>query len=178
LVQGTGNVGENLVKHLTEEGAKVYVTDINEEKLKEVAAKFKAEVVEPDACYDLDIDIYAPCALGATINDNTLSRLKCSIVAGAANNQLAEELVHGKAIMDKGILWAPDFLINAGGLINVYSELHGYNRDRAMNNASKIYDTTLSILRSSKAENIPTIVAAKRIAEKRIQEMGKVKLSY
>jgi leucine dehydrogenase len=178
LVQGTGNVGENLVKHLTEEGAKVYVTDINEEKLKEVAAKFKAEVVAPDACYDLDIDIYAPCALGATINDNTLSRLKCSIVAGAANNQLAEELVHGKAIMDKGILWAPDFLINAGGLINVYSELQGYNRDRAMNNASKIYDTTLAILRSSKAENIPTIVAAKRIAEKRIQEMGKVKLSY
>lgn len=180
LVQGVGNVGENLVRHLTEEGAKVYINDINEESLKRIATQFKAEVVMGEACYDLDIDIYAPCALGATINDTTISRLKCSIVAGAANNQLADEMVHGKALMDKGIIWAPDFLINAGGLINVYSELQGkgYNRERAMNQTSKIYNTTLDILRTAKLENIPTIAAAKRIAEKRIYEMGKVKLSF
>jgi len=178
LVQGIGHVGENLVKHLTEEGAVVYVTDINEDRLKEISNEFKVEVVNADTCYDLDIDIYAPCALGATLNDNTISRLKCSIVAGAANNQLADEMVHGKMLMDKGVIWAPDFLINAGGLINVYSELHTYNRERALNQSSKIYDTTLEILRSSNAENIPAIVAAKRIAEKRIQEMGKVKLSF
>ena len=102
------------------------------------------------------------------------------IIAGAANNQLADEMIHGDALMKKGVIWAPDFLINAGGLINVYSELQGkgYNRERAMNQASKIYDTTLDILKSSKKENIATIAAAKRIAEKRIYEMGKVKLSF
>jgi leucine dehydrogenase len=180
LVQGIGHVGEYLVKHLTDEGAKVYINDINEVRLKEIAAMFKCEVVNGDSCYDLDIDIYAPCALGATINDETIKRLKCAIIAGAANNQLADEMIHGQALMDKGVLWAPDFLINAGGLINVYSELQGkgYNRERALNQASKIYDTTLDILHTSKKENIPTIAAAKRIAEKRIYEMGKVKLSF
>ena len=180
LVQGIGHVGENLVKHLTDEGAKVFVNDINEERLKLIAQQFNTEIVLGDACYDLDIDIYAPCALGATLNDATIARLKCSIIAGAANNQLADEMIHGDALMKKGVIWAPDFLINAGGLINVYSELQGkgYNRERAMNQASKIYDTTLDILKSSKKENIATIAAAKRIAEKRIYEMGKVKLSF
>jgi leucine dehydrogenase len=178
LVQGVGHVGENLVNYLTKENAKVFITDINLEKLAEIAKNTGAEVVNSDTCYDLDIDIYAPCALGATVNSNTLSRLKCAIIAGAANNQLEDEIMHGKMVMEKGLIWAPDFLINAGGLINVYSELQGYNRDRAMNQASKIYDTTLAILKSSAEQNLPTIVAAKSIAEKRIDEMGKVKLSY
>lgn len=177
-VQGIGHVGENLVKHLTEEGAKVYINDINEERLAEVAAKYKAEVVLGDAIYDVDMDIYAPCALGATVNSMTLERLKCSIIAGAANNQLADEEIHGQMVLEKGIIYAPDFLINAGGLINVYSELEGYNRERALNQAQKIYDTTAEILITAKRENIPTIQAAKRIAEKRITEIGKVKLSF
>jgi leucine dehydrogenase len=176
LVQGVGHVGSYLVKHLVEEGAKVYVTDINEERTAETAKNHKVEVVSFDNCYDTDIDIYAPCALGATVNSDTLAKLKCSIIAGAANNQLEDENVHGKMLMEKGILWAPDFLINAGGLINVYSELHGYNRSVAMNQASHIYDTTLSIIQSAKRENIPTIQAAKAIAEKRIQEIGRIKL--
>lgn len=177
-VQGTGNVGMNLVKYLTEEGAKVYITDINEERLKAVAAQYKAEVVSGDEIYDLDVDIYAPCALGATVNDETLNRLKCSIICGAANNQLADEKVHGEAVIQKGILYAPDFVVNAGGLINVCSELTGYKRQRAMEQAENIYNTTLNIFKVSKAEGIPTYVAANRIAEKRLADIGKVKMSW
>lgn len=178
VVQGIGHVGESLVGHLVKEGAKVYVTDIFQDRLDAVVKQYGVEVVDKDAFYDMDMDIYAPCALGATLNDNTLERLKCSIVAGAANNQLADEKIHGEAVMKKGILYAPDFLINAGGLINVYTELEGYNRDRALSKAENIYNTTLQILKISAEENIPTYVAANRMAEQRIEAIGKVKLSY
>ena len=178
-VQGIGNVGEHLVKHLTDEGAKVYITDINQEKLKEVAAKYKAEVVALDAIYDLDVDIYAPCALGATVNNDTLAKLKCSIIAGSANNQLADEKVQGEALVKKGIIYAPDFVINSGGLINVYCELGGtYNKPRAMQHADKIYDITKSIFTLAKAENIPTYLAANKVAEKRIEAIGRVKMNH
>jgi len=177
-VQGVGNVGENLVRHLVKEGAKVTINDIHDDRLSLVSKETGATIVKGDAIYDVDMDIYAPCALGATINTATLERLKCSIIAGAANNQLADENVHGRMVMEKGIIYAPDFLIYAGGLINVYSELEGYNRERAMGQAEKIYSTTLDILRISKKDNIPTILAAKGIAEKRIADIGKVKLSY
>lgn len=178
-VQGIGNVGEHLVKHLTDEGAKVYITDINQEKLKEVAAKYKAEVVALDAIYDLDVDIYAPCALGATVNNDTLTKLKCSIIAGSANNQLADEKVQGEALVKQGIIYAPDFVINSGGLINVYSELGGaYNKARAMQHADKIYDITKSIFTLAKSENIPTYLAANKVAEQRIEAIGRVKLNH
>jgi leucine dehydrogenase len=178
-VQGIGNVGENLVKHLVDEGAKVYITDINKDKLKELSDKLKVEVVEPDALFDLDVDIYAPCALGATLNTASIERLKCSIVSGAANNQLADEKVHGEMLMKKGILYAPDFVINAGGIINVYSELSGnYNRESAISQTDKIYTTTKEIFKVSSAENIPTYLAANRLAEKRIEAIGKVKLNH
>lgn len=177
-VQGVGHVGENLVKLLSQEGAKVYVTDINEAQLKTVATEYKAEVVSSEAIYDLNIDVYAPCALGATLNAETIGRLKCSIVSGAANNQLADELIHGQMLIEKGILYAPDFLINAGGLINVYSELQGYNRERAMKATEHIYAVTLDIFKKAKEDNIPTVVAAKRIAEKRISDIGKLKSTY
>jgi leucine dehydrogenase len=178
-VQGIGNVGEHLVKHLTDEGAKVYITDINEEKLKEVAKKYKAEVVALDAIYDVDVDIYAPCALGATVNNDTLGRLKCSIIAGSANNQLADEKVQGEALVKHGIIYAPDFVINSGGLINVYAELGGsYNKQRAMQHADKIYDITKEIFRIAKQENIPTYLAANKVAEKRIEAIGRVKLNH
>jgi len=178
-VQGIGNVGENLVKHLSEEGAKVYITDINQEKLKEVAAKFKAEVVDADKIFDLDMDIYAPCAMGATLNTVNIERLKCSIVAGAANNQLAEEKVHGEMLLKKGILYAPDFVINAGGLINVYSEYLGnYNREHAISQAEKIYSTIKEIFRISSVEKIPTYLAANRLAERRIEAIGKIQMNH
>ncbi len=177
-VQGVGHVGENLVKHLREENAKVYISDINEERLAYIAKKYGAEVVANNSIYDLNIDIYAPCALGATVNTETLEKLKCTIIAGAANNQLADENIHGRMVMDKGILYAPDFLINAGGLINVYSELNGYTAKRAMEKTEHIYEVTSEILKKSKEENIPTYEAANRIAEKRMDDIRRIKASY
>ena len=168
VVQGIGHVGENLVKHLTDEGATVIINDINEDRLREVSEIYGAEIIMGDAIYDAEMDIYAPCALGATVNDETLSRLKCSIIAGAANNQLEDEKAHGEAIKHRGIVYAPDFLINAGGLINVYSELHGYDRDQALERTRRIYDTTLEILVKAEQEDITTHEAALRIAEQRI----------
>lgn len=170
VVQGIGNVGINLVKHLTEEGALVTINDISKERLKMVAEKYGATIVEGDAIYDVDMDIYAPCALGASVNDNTLSRLNCDIIAGAANNQLADEARHGQMVMDKGMIYAPDFLINAGGLINVYSELNGYNREEALAKTKEIYNTTLEILKKSELEGITSHEAAKQIAQARVAD--------
>lgn len=177
-VQGIGHVGEYLVKHLTEEGAKVYITDINEEALKRIAAKYKAQVVGLNEIYDLDIDIYAPCALGATLNDDTLNRLKCSIIAGAANNQLKQEDVHGKIIMQKGLIYAPDFMINAGGVINCYAEVANLSAEWAMAKSEDIYNTTANILKRSKENNIPTYAIANRMAEERIEALGKLKTKF
>tara|TARA_B110000444_G_scaffold261429_1_gene313450 strand:- start:7389 stop:8492 length:1104 start_codon:yes stop_codon:yes gene_type:complete len=167
-VEGVGNVGTHLVKHLSEEGAKVYINDISQSRLDKVSNTYGSKIIDSDKFYDLEIDIYAPCALGASINDASLDRLKCSIVAGAANNQLAEEVRHGQMLMDKGIIYAPDFLINAGGLINVYSELNGYNQEEALSKTKKIYDTTLEILRKSEIEEITSHNAALQIAESRV----------
>lgn len=178
VVQGIGNVGENLVKYLVKEGAKVYINDINDVRLMAVAKETGAEVISADAVYDMDMDIYAPCALGATVNTDTLNRLKCSIICGSANNQLADENIHGKMVIEKNIIYAPDFVVNAGGIINVFYELEGYNRERALAHAEKIYQTTLNIFKVAKEQNIPTFMAANRIAEKRIADIGKIKLSF
>jgi leucine dehydrogenase len=179
LVQGIGQVGTYLVERLKKEGATVYITDINQERLQEVSKKHGAEVVEGDSIYDMDIDIYSPCALGATLNDDTISRLKCEIVAGAANNQLKEEKEHGRMLVDRGILYAPDFLINAGGLINVGAEYEGnYVRERALQKAEKVYDICLGILNEAEAENITPQEAAMRTALRRIEQVGNVKLPY
>lgn len=164
-VQGVGHVGEYLIKHLTEEGAKVFITDIHEPTLKRVADTYGCEVVGLEEIYDLDVDVYAPCALGATVNDDTLSRLKCSIIAGAANNQLLKEEIHGKAVMDKGIIYAPDYMINAGGVINCFAEVDCLTSEWAMKKAAEIYDTTALIINRSKAENIPTYAIANKMAE-------------
>jgi leucine dehydrogenase len=168
IVQGVGHVGENLVRMVTEEGAKVFICDINQDQLNAVSLKYKAEIVDKNLVYDTAADIYAPCALGATLNTENINRLKCSIVAGAANNQLADEAKHGKMIGDKGILYAPDFLINAGGLINVYSEINGYDRKKSLEQAQEIYQTTLEIFQKARQENITTVMAAKKIAEERL----------
>jgi leucine dehydrogenase len=177
FVQGIGHVGEHLVKHLLKEGAKVTIHDINQARLKEVASETGAQVFTGTDIFDADMDIYSPCALGASVNDHSLAKMKCSIIAGAANNQLEDEQIHGQGVLDKGIVWAPDFLINAGGLINVYSELQGYNRQTALSQAEKIYQVTLDVLNQSKEKSVPTIETAKLIAEKRIASIGKIKLS-
>ena len=178
VVQGLGNVGMHLVEHLHKEGAQITVFDINQERIKMAVDNFKVNVCNADELYDLDMDIYAPCALGATVNDDSISRLKCKIICGAANNQLANENIHGEALMKKGIVYAPDFVVNAGGIINVYYELEGYVRERAMKHAEGIYNTTHTILQIAKSENIPTFAAANRIAENRIAAIGKIKMSF
>ena len=170
LVQGVGHVGENLVKHLVEEGADVIVNDINKTNLKRVSELYNCQTIEGNMIYDLDIDIYSPCALGATINDTTIEQFKCEIIAGAANNQLQDEDKHADMLQEIGILYAPDFLINAGGLINVYSEINGYDREKAITQTRKIYDTTLEIFSKSEEENITTHQAALKLAMERIAQ--------
>lgn len=178
-VQGAGNVGRSLVGRLLKEGATVYLTDIHEDKLAAVKAEHPGvQLVKPDEVIGLDVDIYSPCALGATINDDTLPKLKCSVIAGAANNQLANEERHGKALMEKGILYAPDFLINAGGIINCAWERLGYNREAALAQTEGIYNTALAIFRRSKEENIPTYLAANQAAEQRIRSVRQAGLSF
>jgi leucine dehydrogenase len=177
-VQGVGHVGEYLVKHLREENAEVYISDIDEGTLKHVSETYGAKVVGLNEIYDIDMDIYAPCALGATVNDDTLSRLKCSIIAGSANNQLANEIKHGQAVLDKGIIYAPDYAINAGGVINVYAELTSNTSAWALQKAEGIYDTIYEIIKRSSDENIPAYAIANKVAEERIEAVGKVKLPY
>jgi len=177
-VQGVGQVGMHLVEHLVKENADVFVTDLFEDKAHAIAKKYNVVPVGQDEIFDLDVDIYAPCALGATINDDTIGRLKCSIIAGAANNQLKDEVRHGYMLLDKSITYAPDFLINAGGLINVDNEYQGsYNRKRVMEQTEKIYDTCLNILNLAEQEKISSQEAAIQLAEKRITDIGKVRIT-
>lgn len=175
-VQGVGHVGQYLVKHLASEGAKIFITDIHEETLRNVANSYGATIVTPEEIYDVPMDIYAPCALGATVNDETLGRLQCSIISGAANNQLADEQIHGKAVMEKGILYAPDFALNAGGVINCFSEVSGKSLEWSHQKAEEIYQTIYQILDRSKKEGIPTYQIANRMAEERIEKIGGMNL--
>ena len=176
VVQGVGHVGEYLVEYLRKENASVYISDINTETLNRVAKEYGAQIVDTDAVYDIDMDIYAPCALGATINDDTLSRLKCSIIAGGANNQLKEEAIHGLEVMKKGIIYAPDYAINAGGVINCFSEVKGLTAEWAKQKAAEIYTTILNIVKRSQDEQIPTYQIANKIAEERIKAKRIVEL--
>lgn len=171
-VQGVGNVAFKLCKYLHDEGAKLIVTDINQEAVNRAVEAFEAVAVEPEAIYDVDCDIYAPCALGATINDDTIPRLKAKVIAGSANNQLREPH-HGDLIYKKGIIYAPDYVINSGGVINVADELVGYNHERAMNKVETIYDSLTRVFEISRRDNIPTYLAADRLAEERIAKTKK-----
>jgi leucine dehydrogenase len=170
LVQGIGHVGEVLVQHLTESGAIVTIADINEDRLQQVGAKYGAKIYTGADLYSAEVDIYAPCALGATINDDTIHKIQAKVIAGAANNQLANEVVHGAILKDKGILYAPDFLINAGGVINVYSELANLTRAQVMEKTENIYNTSLEIFKFAETNNITTHQAAMSIAQKRIDD--------
>ncbi|HEY0047172.1 MAG TPA: Glu/Leu/Phe/Val dehydrogenase [Flavobacterium sp.] len=173
LVQGIGHVGETLVEYLTKEGAHVQITDINQARLEEISAKYGATIFAGDDLYGADVDIYAPCALGATVNDDTIGRIKAKVIAGAANNQLANEEVHGQILRERGILYAPDFLINAGGIINVYAEIVKYDKAEAMRRTENIYNTTLEILQLADAQAITTYRAALSVAEQRIEQRKK-----
>ena len=177
LVQGVGHVGETLVKLVSDEGAQVIINDINENRLEELSKKYNTNVILGNDIYNLDLDIYAPCALGASINDDTIYQLNTKVIAGAANNQLADEVKHGRILKEKGIAYAPDFLINAGGIINVYGELEGYSKEESLKKTENIYNTTLEIFKLSQKENITTHRAAFNIAQKRIDNRKKEKNS-
>ncbi len=172
-IQGFGNVGTNLAKHLINEGARLVVTDIYEGSL-DRARDLGADIVAPDEIYDVDCDVFSPCALGGVLNDNTIPRLKCLIVAGGANNQLLDDS-HGEELRRRGILYAPDFVVNAGGIINVFCEIDGvYRPDRARELTERIGETTERVIRAAKDGDIPTSVAANRLAERRIESIRRL----
>ncbi|MDI9567691.1 MAG: Glu/Leu/Phe/Val dehydrogenase family protein, partial [Bacillota bacterium] len=179
---GVGKVGQGVVDHLKEEGAQVIISDISEENINKVKEKYPdVEVVDPDKVYDVECDIFSPCARGGIINDDTIPRFKCKIIAGSANNQLLEPK-HGEMVHEKGILYAPDYVINAGGLIQVADELEykdaGMRRERVLMKTEAIYDILLRIFTRSKEQNIPTSEVADRLAEERIETIGKLKANY
>ncbi len=173
-VQGLGNVGSNLVKYLTQEGAQVFVSDIDPEKVKKMAQEYRAEGVAPDKILFQDCDILAPCAMGAIVNDESLGKIKAKVIAGGANNQLAEAR-HGQSLKELGILYAPDYVINAGGLMNVFVELEGYSHERAFDKTRKVYDNCMKVFEIAKRDNVGTHIAADRMAEERIGTIGKLR---
>lgn len=173
-VQGLGSVGHHLAGYLAQEGAKVFGCDIDADAI-EQARQLGVEIVPPDQIFDVECDIFSPCALGAALNEETIPRLKCQIVAGAANNQLADDKRDSELLEQRGILYAPDFVINAGGLINVYNELlGGYNRERALRMTRGIYLNLTRVFETAKREGVTTAVAADRVAEERIATVRKI----
>ncbi|RHW38436.1 Glu/Leu/Phe/Val dehydrogenase [Lysinibacillus yapensis] len=176
-VQGLGNVAYTLCDYLYKDGAELVVTDINPKAVERVVNDFSAKPVAPDEIYRQDVDIFSPCALGAIINDETIPELKAKVIAGSANNQLKESR-HGDMIHEMGIIYAPDYVINAGGVINVADELYGYNRERAMKRVEAIYDSILKIFEISKRDGIPTYLAANRLAEERIERVSKSRSQF
>jgi leucine dehydrogenase len=177
LVQGLGNVGFHLCAFLHDEGARLTVTDIDEDRIARVRDDFGATVVGPDEIYGIDADIFAPCALGSVVNDDTLKVLKVKVVAGGANNQLAHAR-NGEELHARGILYAPDYVINAGGLINVYGELHDWTSERSKRKAGEIFGTLLRIFELAADEGVPTAAAADRIAEERVHRVRHLHRSY
>ena len=167
-LQGCGNVGYNLAKLLHEAGAKLIVSDVNEKSVSRVVAEFAAKRVETSEIFGAAADVFAPCALGGVINDQTIPALNVQIVAGAANNQLLEER-HGTRLRDRNILYAPDYVANAGGVLNGCVELLGWQAEHAVSKVDAIYDTTLRIFETAEAEGITTNKAADRLAEERLK---------
>ncbi|MBC7532979.1 MAG: Glu/Leu/Phe/Val dehydrogenase [Oligoflexus sp.] len=168
-VQGCGAVGSHLIEHLTHEGAKVFVADIDAEKVKENVRLYGAEAASLEDIHRLNVDVFAPCALGGFLDDRTIPELKARVVAGAANNQLLDESIHGNMLRERGILYAPDYVINAGGVINVYQELAGYDAKVAKQRAANIYDTLINIYKEADTKGITTNQASGIIAEERIK---------
>ncbi len=175
-VQGLGNVGSNLVQYLVGDGAFVFIADLDQKKVKAMEEKHPSQVkaMNPDEIIFADCDILAPCAMGAVINDQSIQKLKCKVVAGGANNQLAEPK-HGDQLRERGILYAPDYVVNAGGLMNVFVELEGYSSERAFEKTRKVYENVTKVFEIAKRDNISTHLAADRLAEERIQIIGKLK---
>ncbi|MDX1577303.1 MAG: Glu/Leu/Phe/Val dehydrogenase [Gemmatimonadota bacterium] len=172
-VQGVGHVGHHLCRNLAEERVKLFITDIDEVRTARVADELGAEVVSAEEIYEVEADVFAPCALGAVVNDETIPKFRFDIIAGAANNQLAGSH-HDVMLQEAGILYAPDYVINAGGLINVYSELAGWTLERSKRKAGEIYTVLLAIFDLAEAEGLTAAEAADRVAERRLERVGRL----
>ena len=172
-VQGVGAVGYHVCKHLHEAGAKLIVTDIKKANIDRAVQDFGAVGVAPEEIYGVECDIFSPCAMGAVINDFTIKQLKCKVIAGSANNQLAEDK-HGDMLEEKGIVYAPDFVINGAGVMNVYEEMKGYNVERAMSRAATVYDNVRKVFEIAKLDGIPAYNAADMMAEERIEKIWRI----
>lgn len=177
-VQGVGNVAYALCELLHKDGAKLVVTDINQEAVNRAVAVFGAKAVAPDEIYDVDADIFAPCALGGVLNDTTIPRLKVKAVCGSSNNQLLQTIHHGQMLADRGILYAPDYIVNAGGVINVADELSRYNEERAKHKIGEIYGQIGKVFDIAKEEKILPAQAANRMAEQRMESMRHVSSTF
>ncbi len=177
VVQGAGHVGYFLAEDLRNEGAAVFVADIDEDRVQRCVDELGCEAVDAGAVYDVEADVFAPCALGAVLNDETIPRLRVRIVAGAANNQLAK-LRHASVLEEHDILYAPDYVINAGGLINVYSELAGWTLERSKRKAGEIYSTLMAIFDLAEAEGITSAEAADEVALRRVRAVTQLHRTY
>ncbi|HJN75253.1 MAG TPA: Glu/Leu/Phe/Val dehydrogenase [Myxococcota bacterium] len=171
-VQGVGHVGYYLAGYLAEAGAELYFTDINPTRLQKCLDDHGGEVIDGEAFYAMDVDVLAPCAIGGILNEHTIPQIKAPIIAGGANNVLNDETSDGKAVLERGITYAPDFVINAGGLINVYSELRGWPRDKAMDDAARVFDTVKDIINRAKAQGTTTNQAAEELAQRRLDQVA------
>jgi len=177
-VQGLGAVGEPLLGHLIHAGMEVIATDVSERTLQRLQKQYGLKTVQPHLIYEVECDIFSPCAIGGILNDQTVPKLKCKLVAGCANNQLEDEERHGKMLQDRGILYAPDFIINAGGVIQAIDELQGYKPERVSLKTERIYNRLLHIFEMARKEKILPMEAAIRYAESRIREIHKIKRLY
>jgi len=177
-LQGVGHVGYHLVGHLVDAGAKVVVADVDVDAVRKVIADYRVEAVAPEEIHAQPCDIFAPCAMGGGLNEKTIPELQCSVVAGAANNQLREEAADGARLVERDILYTPDFVVNAGGLINVANELEGYNQERALNQARGVYDILKRVFQLAADESIPTYEAANRLAMERIESLGRIRRTF
>ncbi len=178
-IQGLGAVGRILAELLYEAGAKLIVTSRDQAKVAKAVAELGATAVGPDEIYGVECDVFSPCAIGAIINDKTIEQLKCKIIAGPANNQLAEPR-HGDILHERGILYVPDYVINSGGVINIIDDISGreYSKENAMKNTAKIYDACKKVFELAKRHGIPTYKAADKMVEERIASVSKIKTIY
>jgi valine dehydrogenase (NAD+) len=174
-ISGVGKVGSNLVRHLVEERARVTVADVDEAAVKRVATTFGVDAAAVEDIAATPCDIFSPCAMGGALSADTIPRLSCAAVVGSANNQLREPDDAGR-LRDAGVLYAPDFIVNAGGVINIAEELRGYHRERAYANVRRIFDTTAEVLATADRDGITTAAAADRLAERRLSDVGRVQL--
>lgn len=177
-VQGVGAVAYKMCEYLHEEGAKLIVTDINQEAIDRAVNDFGARQVGLDEIYGVEADIFAPCALGGILNDETIPQMKVKAICGSANNQLAEDEKHSSMLAEKNIVYAPDYVVNSGGVVNVADELEGYNEERAVQKVKGIYDQMDKIFSIAKEQDISTAEAADRLAETRIEQMMRVRSTF